>query len=498
MLNGDFNGWETVSLNLYVQDVSNILPVYSEWRYSGPYTPRIIKMSHSTWPTSTAYVVGKTANSYLKNMQIKLGQNFAVLGDEDELNPETYNLHNMRSSVFYRPPDDLAGNFLNLTYLVSDQQEYGNQGTGYANMFPNYFPQNYLYDSSFGDNFDTTIRGKVYSMLLLPVVSEISPAHGSLAGGTEITIAGHGFTDDVTKLFVYSGGLPCDVSSSSADRITCITRPRLSADEILAMIDTSEDSISFKTSAVGARMDSMRNAGSPGWWFKFWNYNDFVNGRVGSDTHVKMSFGFKQDMYFSMFRQIGSNWAVENQDYLDYSSGTGDSRYFRGELSTVLIAPYTGNYTFYAFVDDFLRLYGAVEDPTTGVAGAETLLMTTLCCNEGNYFARSDSISKTIQLKRGDRYVLRGNYDNSGGVVDYLKIALRIEPQYESDGRVGDFNSSVDLKYPEITKLPAYHSKEFLRKHSVKDIQTIGLSYDLKYEKQVLIDCYSSVIHDFI
>ena len=55
------------------------------------------------------------------------------------------------------------------------------------------------------------------------VVTEVTPTNGSIAGGTQITLTGHGFSVVQSHSTVQIGGYDCDVIDSSVDKITCVT-----------------------------------------------------------------------------------------------------------------------------------------------------------------------------------------------------------------------------------------------------------------------------------
>lgn len=55
------------------------------------------------------------------------------------------------------------------------------------------------------------------------VVTEVIPTNGSIAGGTEITLVGHGFSNVKSHSTVQIGGYYCDVTESSVNKIKCVT-----------------------------------------------------------------------------------------------------------------------------------------------------------------------------------------------------------------------------------------------------------------------------------
>ena len=58
-------------------------------------------------------------------------------------------------------------------------------------------------------------------------VSSITPATGSLAGGTTLTVTGEGFSVHTADMSVSVCGEPCDIvaSASSSSSLKCVTRP---------------------------------------------------------------------------------------------------------------------------------------------------------------------------------------------------------------------------------------------------------------------------------
>lgn len=57
------------------------------------------------------------------------------------------------------------------------------------------------------------------------VVTSVSPANGSIYGGTVLTVLGLGFSSNPVDNLVSIGGLSCKVISSSAQQLQCVTQP---------------------------------------------------------------------------------------------------------------------------------------------------------------------------------------------------------------------------------------------------------------------------------
>ena len=59
-----------------------------------------------------------------------------------------------------------------------------------------------------------------------PVLSSISPRHGTVKGGTAVTFTGTGFSTNVADYKIVIDGIPCPVSAATATTATCTTGKR--------------------------------------------------------------------------------------------------------------------------------------------------------------------------------------------------------------------------------------------------------------------------------
>ncbi|KAH8075485.1 hypothetical protein JL721_1495 [Aureococcus anophagefferens] len=106
-------------------------------------------------------------------------------------------------------------------------------------------------------NLSRDAFGETYAVQYYPHVQSVSPALGSLEGGTLVTIAGGGFSDDASLVHVDVAGAPCDVVSSTLVEVVCRTgdlskvdagRPKDYRLELLSL----EDAIGAPVSVSGA------------------------------------------------------------------------------------------------------------------------------------------------------------------------------------------------------------------------------------------------------
>ena len=236
---------------------------------------------------------------------------------------------------------------------------------------------------------------------------------------------------------------------------------------------------------------SRRKFGSAGSWMQLWDWNT-VSHNSYSSTNVRLSFGFRQGLSNSFYYTLGSNW----QSQLGYNSQSQNAQAFGAEYNTVLVAPYTGVYTFYGNGDDWLAVHGSLYNANTGY-GPETQLF-----NVPSYTLPGDFLtyaninhSPGISLKRGDRYKLRVSIVNNLG-PDNMEIAMRVDPSYDpntgylvdglnhASGK--DSNLPPEILLQENT-VPLTFSPTFLHHHALRDIQIVSVNCLLQREVQVTI-----------
>lgn len=478
----NWQGSQQVALEVYVQTVEGILGTSSTFTYNGGYTPAIIKMSsHYAYGTSLSSIVGKLANSDLTDMVIKVDGNLADLGNPDEINPESFYMWSTTNELYFRPPEDMSAGFYNMTYSAQDDQSSGSEGTGLARMWPRQRSLSYAYDYSYQYLFDASPSGRVFNLAMLPSVAVVSPTAGSVAGGTVITLSGSGFSTNLTQNIVFAGGKPCTVLSATVTQITCRTSAALSDDELRSYLTVShadlQNSVPPTFKAPNLHLNSTRPYGSPGWWVKVkdWTYGN-----------VAMEFGLRQSLSFGFSYNFDYYW----YSTLGYNSQSSEPRQYKADFYSIFTAPYTGNYSFYMSVDDSGRIYGAREVADGSFTSETQLLSIPYYTGLGNYFLYPNSIPRTpeVHLDRGERYLLHVYAVNSGG-ADFVEVAMRIDPAYDSltGGLIDAQNELADKEEtPEISpETVAEFSSTFLEHHALRDVQLISLNMKYHYEVQV-------------
>lgn len=192
----------------------------STYDYSTSLTPALYNVGRYTYGTATNFFVGKAMTDTLDKLEIKIGANQADLGSDAELNPETYwypSLDHNSGKFYFRPPGDMKSGFYNITATIQNPDSSMQLTTGIANTFP---------DNSMYSQYSSTIAGTPFSVAVLPVVTTVFPNTGSVAGGLKVEINGFGFSTSIDDMMVFVGGVPCDVESTSFDKVVCTTRPR--------------------------------------------------------------------------------------------------------------------------------------------------------------------------------------------------------------------------------------------------------------------------------
>ena len=501
-----WQGYHAVSLDIFVQTVETIVGASSTFTFDGSITPEITRMSHYSWGTATSYIAGKITAAYLDDVSIFIGgggnigsSNAAYIGDGDDfsLNPELWDNsnYNYLSStdypIYYRPPTDMAGGAYNLSLVVQDRELVG-WGSGSARTFPVQYPLFMRSDYRHQYLYDSMLSGTAYNLILFPTISKVFPSRGSVAGGTLLTILGSGFNPNTSMNIVYAAGQRCNVLTADFNTLICQTSSvensalssfLSSLNHFEDTVDHSEQKLSFPSSHW--KYNTTRRYGSAGWWVRLWDWNSYQTNRYHM-SNVRVSFGLHQGMQFGLSYDVGGDWPSK----LGYSSANWNWAAFVADYSSLLVAPFTGNYFFYIMdVSDSASLFGAKYS----VAGPVkvTLLVSSSQSSSPtfnlNYQSESIEVSSGVYLTAGERFYLRARVVNYGG-SDNIHLAMRIDPQYINGTRyLADGSSSLP---EEIFSPPLTLSDSVLQHHSIPDIQVIYLSMNYQLEIQVDIICY--------
>jgi IPT/TIG domain len=346
------NGWnarEVVDVSVYVTTVVGILGAHTLFTYSTVATPIVSTLTRNLWSTCTGSISGYFDTTLLSNIAVKFDKHFSHLGFDGEINADDlsswhYSTKTIRN-LYYRPPFDLTAGYYNISVTFSNPDTLMDDvDTGLANLFP--------FDSS-KTQYTLSPSGVVYTSAIYPVITRVSPSNGSIAGGTAVTIDGYGFSSSVADMTVLVAGVPCSVVKSTANQITCITDKIEAAGSTQAVVDA------FVSSEPYANMQL--SGGSPGSFVQLFD----------SANNLIQSFPWHQGL--AMYELLGN------------------TNPFTADVGTVLIAPYSGEYSFLIWVDDAASIYYSL----TGYGVNEKLLWTTTFSTmDGSFYTNSNQMSR--------------------------------------------------------------------------------------------------------
>lgn len=223
-----------------------------------------------------------------------------------------------------------------------------------------------------------------------------------------------------------------------------------------------------------------------------WDWNAYLHN-LYLDSNVRLSLGFRQGLSYGFsYSMSTNNW----QTIMNYSSETStSSQAFAAEYDAVLVAPYTGYYTFYANGDDSITVSGSLYDAQNGYGPETQLIRVPLYTSPGDFITYAAiNHSPRISLTRGSRYKLRVSLINNIR-QDNMEVAMRVDPVYDSatgyllDGLNSVNNQDTNLP-PEVllqeNTVPLTFSPTFLHHHALRDVQIVSVNALLQKEVQVM------------
>lgn len=462
-----FSNIVDVEVSVLVSTVQGILEDTSTFRYHSTFTPMIFKLfSDSTWGGDTSLMFGRFQSEFLADLDVKIGAQHADLGDDDELNPAVLGSR-WNDHLQYRTPEDLEAGYYNISLTVSLVEAPPNsRGTGLARTFDDArydWATDFYYDFY---SYRSSLSGTVHSATVFPSVRSVSPRVGSIGGGTVLTIKGSGFSSVAEDLDVYAGGELCDIISSDLTTITCKTRAHPVSDDKTSLNEMMNAGQS--QSAV-----SSRASGSPGWWVKMWD-------RFATEhTHetVKFMFGWRERMYLSLQRLVGSNWP-------NILPGWTDQHVMVMDAGAEFLAPYTGYYSFFYSTDDNGQLFASKD----GVGVNEYVIAQSITWRaDGDFYAEDGQRSDPIMLNQGERLYLRARNRNTGG-YDQVTVSVEITPLYNTEGYLAEsFTDAVENDLSAMEALAeANLPNRLLHHHAKREVQQFQISYNYAREIQLI------------
>ena len=221
------------------------------------------------------------------------------------------------------------------------------------------------------------------TIMMFPTVTDVSPSAGSIAGGTEVTITGTSFHDQVlAENVVTVHGAPCIPIRATNDRIVCVTTPR---DE------TATAANAWTPSAA-----------------KLEQWNDLPGGELVKDWMAKANYlqpsrtvtvpSFSMDGYYCV------NCAIR--------------------LTTYFVPAESGNYTFNMTGDDQWEFWLSADDKPVArrqeVPANSSAVLDITPFHSRRIGASTYSVRqvKLVELVAGVKYWLRGYVKQGGGGMD--------------------------------------------------------------------------------
>ncbi|GFH13126.1 uncharacterized protein HaLaN_08949, partial [Haematococcus lacustris] len=243
-------------------------------------------------------------------------------------------------------------------------------------------------------HFEATAQGDPYMFQLYAEVDSVSPAFGSLAGGTLLTLTGRGFPDLDQQLadnvtVTLRGGAPCRVVSSSYTTLTCVTAEKpagSSADD--APIN------GLYPGMRGVQFDVYYNANVASIWRPWSNWADQLDGAITS-LNITPASTVLTDRWVPPIALLAE--PVE---------------YWCSRSRAFFTATTAGPHVFMLSADDYASLTGTwVLSNGTQV---RRLLANLLRWSEiNNFYTVPTQMSQPIQLEVGQSILLEGAHCNT-------------------------------------------------------------------------------------
>lgn len=373
-----WSGISSVPLVLKLLSAQNSSEAYANFTYDGDSTSYIITMTHTAWATGTNFLQGSFQASSITNMQMNIGQNLAIIKANIKDSTDSY------SMLYYRPYSDVQNGFKNFTFSILQPSIYDYNfkdkrigAAGNAVLLPdNALVSNKEFGFGHSYNFISTITGVVYSLCILPVVSEVSPRMGSLGGGTMLTIRGHGFSKMLSETVIYAAGVPCDILSATYNLIKCRTRA----------YNTQPSIYNSLISNSSIPVTSNRGYASTGSWIKITLFDGISSTQLLSVPYRRsMTMNFQQLLSSTPWN---SSWASDAAISIT------------AEVSSLFIAPFTGNYYF-----------GVINNGSTFSlfdSNDKRIALSSFDVNSPSIVLEQNLNQSTmVPLQRGERFLLR-------------------------------------------------------------------------------------------
>ncbi|XP_061752923.1 fibrocystin-L-like [Nerophis ophidion] len=249
-----------------------------------------------------------------------------VYGSNTALSSNGQNVRFLRSYMggmpceLLRPESDELYNLR----LDSERSSWGYMSCRMTGTYVGHHNMRYILDANYGRS---SADKKVYRLSALDKlgmfqtyaeVVGVTPSHGSVLGGTLLTVHGRFFDQTDSPARVLVGGLPCEIQSVRDSEITCVTAERRMTDD--------ERNTTIYPGGRGLKME-------------LWN-----NTRSGDLSDIQSYNESKEGYWRQWIDSMPHNFPHELHDLSTRTRG-------------FFVPPASGNYTIYLNCDDKCQLY---------------------------------------------------------------------------------------------------------------------------------------------
>jgi hypothetical protein len=321
-------------------------------------------------------------------MQISLGTSIAELISNNQTADGL-------SVVAFKPLFDAPARFINMSVIINDNTISGTSGLSRLFSVDGQSMNQYGYGDIY--EYDSTLTGVVYSVSILPVISNISPNIGSLSGGSVLEITGSGFGLNQSAIIVYASGNPCNIISVNDAVITCRTTEAFIDSNKTSQIEEALIYQSHHENSPIIIANTTRGYGSTGAWIKM-NYT------------CQVTVGHNDSKSSYIWNTISGLWRdTLTFDLIEWSQSfqTNCTNYIasKTQIGLYLVAPYSGNYSFVLTSNSTSSwtLYNESQGILTKTVNATDLSI------QDYYLAINDNGKNSpvsLRLSRGQRYFL--------------------------------------------------------------------------------------------
>lgn len=240
-----------------------------------------------------------------------------------------------------------------------------------------------------------------YEHTVLPGVQSVSPNSG-LSGGQDITITGTGFSNHEDRVSVTVDDVPCTVTSSTINEISCHLAEKVSQSSLL---DTNSGS---------QTMGYLCGSGL--------SYERYDISTLSTKTYAGLKAAIDSGSHSMTLLESGVRAEIETPNIYETD---GYGQVYKGYF----YAPVAGNYIFRGGADDNFAIY--LSDQYGSASVNPTPIIYADSASAYNYddnlyiYNQSTALGQEIALEAGKYYYMEVYHINSVG-NGYLKVSVEV------------------------------------------------------------------------